>query len=57
VNGTGAAVAVVGEIVSASVGRRGCKPSLFTAARSLEFVVAAHLEDSSFWKLLDLKWC
>jgi hypothetical protein len=48
VDGTGATVAIVGGVVSASVGGRGCETSLFATAGSLEFVVAAHLEDLWF---------
>jgi hypothetical protein len=51
VNGTSATVAIVGEVVGASVGWGGLETSLFATAGSLEFVVAAHLED------LRLKTC
>ena len=46
-NGAGAAVAVVGEVVGASVGGRGLKADFLVAAGGLEFVVAAHFEDFS----------
>jgi hypothetical protein len=51
VDGTGATVAVVCGVVGASVGWGGLETSLFATAGSLEFVVAAHLED------LRLKTC
>jgi hypothetical protein len=43
VDGAGAAVAGVGEVVGAFVGGGGCKADFFVAAGGLEFVVAAHL--------------
>jgi hypothetical protein len=46
VHGAGAAVAVVGEEVGAFMSGRGCKASFLMAARGLEFVVTAHLDDS-----------
>jgi hypothetical protein len=45
VDGAGAAVASVGEVVGAFVGRGGCEADFFVAAGGLEFVVAAHLGD------------
>lgn len=44
VDGTSAAIAVVGEVVGAFVVRGGSETHLLVAAGGLKFVVATHLE-------------
>lgn len=56
-DGASAAVAVVGEVVRASVGWGGLETSLFATAGSLEFVIAAHLEYLSLKTLGLIRWC